>query len=161
MGLSDKKQTQQSTQTQQSQTQNQYGWQTKPSTPDLDNLRNQKFEVDPGLSAQYGRQRQQLEHGFNQPTGAYYSPQVKDAMLRSGRERLGQQEAEAYRGGQFDKNKLDYSRNLAVAGMSDPVLTQTGSSSTGTGSSSGTVKQSESPWGTIAQVGAAAAPMSL
>lgn len=157
MGLSSKKQ--ETKQTQQSQTQNQYGYQTPPDTPDITRLRGQKFEIDPGLSAQYNRQRQQLEHGFQQPTGAYYSPQTRDAILRSGRERLGQQEAQAMREGQFDVNKLDYARNAALAGMTAPVLTQTGSNSSGSGTS--TTVQSQNPMGAILGTAAQAAPLSL
>lgn len=72
-------------------------------------------------------------------------------------ERLGRDEANAYRQGQFDVNRLGYGRDVAVAGMTAPQLTQTGSSSTG----QGTVSQSQSPFATIASVGAAAAPLSL
>ena len=66
-----------------------------------------------------------------------------------------QQAGEQTREGQFDVNKLNYGKNLAVAGMTAPVLTQTG------GTSSGKTVQSESPWGTALQIGSAAAPLSL
>src|SRR6185369_11190275 len=95
-------------------------------------LSGAKFEVDPGLHAQYGQLRSQLKSGFNNPLGANYSPEVRDAIIRSGEERLGQQEAEAYRGGQYDANRLGYSRDVTVAGMSQPQLTQTGGTTTGT-----------------------------
>ncbi len=161
MGLSDKKQETKQASTQSGQATNTYGYQTPPTTPDLDRLRDQQFEVDPGLSAQYGRQRRELESSFNQPTGAFYPPQVRDAILRSGRERLGQQEAEAMRGGQFDKNKLDFARNSTVAGMTAPVLTQTGSQTSGTSTGNSTVTQSENPTGAIVKTAASLAPMSL
>lgn len=157
IGLSDQKQ--KTTQTQQSQARNEYGWQAPPDSPDLNKLRDAKFEIDPGIPAQFGRERQQLEHGFNQPAGAYYPTQVKDAILRSGNERIGQQEAQAMREGQFDVNKLNFARDSAVAGMTRPVLTQTGSTSSGSGT--GTATQSQSPYGTIASVGAQFAPLSL
>jgi hypothetical protein len=44
-----------------------------------------------------------------------------------------------------------------VAGMSQPQLVQTGM----TGTQQGTTIQSQSPWSTIASVGASAAPLSL
>ncbi len=157
MGLSDTKQ--KSNTTQQSQQQAQYGWQAPPTTPSLDKLRTEKFEIDPGLAAQYGQARNQLEHGFNQPAGAYLPKQVQQQQLQSGRERLGQQEAQAMREGQFDVNKLNYGRDLAVAGMERPTLTQTGSTSSG--SSQGTTVQSESPFKVGAQIAAQAAPLSL
>lgn len=77
--------------------------------------------------------------------------------MRSERRELGQQAGQQAREGQFDVNRLNQSKNLAMASLTRPILTQTGSSSSGTG----TVKQSESPWATIAQVGAQAAPLSL
>jgi hypothetical protein len=77
--------------------------------------------------------------------------------MRGGRRELFQQAGQQAREGQFDANRLNQSRNLALAGLTRPILTQEGSTSTGRGE----VKQSESPWGTIAQVGAQAAPLSL
>lgn len=130
---------------------------TPPDTADLQKLRGAKFEVDPGLKAEYANLRRGQENSFGQPQGAYYNPQVKAQMLESGKERLGQQEAQAFREGQFDVNRLNYSRDAAVAGMSAPTLVQNSSSSTG----SGTVSQGQSPFSTALQVGAAAAPLSM
>lgn len=91
--------------------------------------------------------------------GANYSPEVRDRMLQSGEERLGQDEAQAYRGGEYDVNRLNYARDAAVAGMSQPVLTQTGGTTSGT--SSGTVTQSPA-WGPqVLSAAAGAAPLSL
>jgi hypothetical protein len=121
-----------------------YGYQTPPTTPAVTKLAGAKFEVDPGLHAQYGKLRSKLKSGFNNPLGANYSPEVRDAIIRSGEERLGRDEAEAYRGGQYDANRLGYSRDVTVAGMSQPQLVQTGGTTSGT--SSGTVQQNPA-WG--------------
>lgn len=153
MGLSSSSQKQ----TSNNATQNSYGYQTPPSTPDIDKLRSAKFEVDPGLSAQYGQLRNDMKRSFASPTGAYLSPQVRDAQMRSGNERLGRDEANAFRSGQYDANRLGYSRDAAVAGMTAPQLTQTGSSSTG----SGTVTQTPSAMSTGLGVAGALAPLSL
>jgi hypothetical protein len=77
--------------------------------------------------------------------------------MRSERRELGQQAGQQAREGAYDVNRLNQSKDLALASLTRPILTQTGSTSSGTG----TVKQSESPWATIAQVGAQAAPLSL
>lgn len=153
IGLSDTKQksAQQSTQA------NTYGWQTNPGSPDISKLRDAKFEVDPGLNAQYGNLRQQVDKSAHDPMGAAYNPQVAAQQREAAMERLGTQEAQAYRAGNADVNKLNFSRDATVAGMTAPVLTQTGAS----GSGSGTTTQSESPWKTITTVGAAAAPLSM
>jgi hypothetical protein len=151
--LSDKKQTTQGTTSNTAS----YDYKTPPTTPALDTLKNQTFEIDPGIAAQYGRERNDLNRSFQNPTGAFLSPQVRDMQLESGRERLGSQEAQAMREGAYDVNKLNFARNQAVAGMSAPQLVQTGS----TGTQQGTTIQSESPWKTALQVGASAAPISL
>lgn len=77
--------------------------------------------------------------------------------MRSQRRGLMQDASQATREGQFDVNKLDFSRNLAVADMTKPILTQNSSTSTGQGQTT----QSQSPWGTIAGIGASVAPLSL
>lgn len=153
MGLSDSKQKQTSS----NQTANSYGWQANPGSADIDKLRNAKFEIDPGLAAQYGRQRRDLQSSFQQPTGAFLSPQVRDAQLRSGQERLGRDEAQASREGAYDVNRLNFGRDATVAGMTAPQLTQVGSSSTG----SGTVTQTPSALSTATGIASSLAPLSL
>ncbi len=78
-------------------------------------------------------------------------------QLESGRERLGSQEAQAMREGNYDKNKLDYARNVAVAGQTAPQLVQRGS----TGTQQGTTTQSSSPLETATRLGSSLAPISL
>ena len=87
--------------------------------------------------------------------GGYTTPQIRDAVLRSGQRELMQQAGQQTREGAYDVNRLNQSRNLALAGLTRG--TQEAYSSQGTG----TVKQSQSPWATIASVGAQAAPLSL
>lgn len=153
MGLSDSKQKQ----TSNNVSTTSYDYKTPPTTPALTKLADTKFEVDPGLHAQYSSLRNRLKSGFNNPLGADYNPEVRDAIIRSGEENLGQQEAEAYRGGQFDANRLGYSRDTTVAGMSAPNLVQTGGTNAGTG----TITQSQSPISGIISGAAAAAPLSM
>jgi hypothetical protein len=153
MGLSGSKQQQQSN----NQSTTTWGQVTPNETEDTRRLRDQKFEVDPGLAHQYAQQRQNLHSGFNNPTGAYYSPQVRDAIVRAGDERLGEQEAQAFREGQSDVNRLNFARNSTVAAMTAPKIVQTGLTSSG----SGTITQSQSPWGAILQGGASLGSASL
>ncbi len=89
--------------------------------------------------------------------GGFVSPQVQAMQLESGRERLGRDQAQAQREGQYDVNKLNYARDVAVAGQSAPVFAQTGS----TGTQKGKTVQSESPLGEITKFAASAAPVSL
>jgi len=85
------------------------------------------------------------------------TPQIRDAIMRSERRGLMQQAGEQAREGQFDVNRLNQSRNLALAGLTRPILTQTGSTS----SQQGKTVQSESPWATAATIAGQAAPLSL
>lgn len=82
-------------------------------------------------------------------------------MLRSGSRELMQRSGEETRAGQYDVNRLNFGRDSAVAGMSQPVLTQTGSTSQGTNTGTGTVTNSTSPLGGILSAGASLAPLSL
>lgn len=150
---------------------------TPPSTPALDALRNRTFEIDPGLAAQYGRQRREFTGSYNNPTGSFVPQGVREAQTRSGLERLGRDEAQAMREGQYDVNRLNYARDVSVAGMAAPQLVQTGSSGTQsgtqtgaqtgtqtgnyTGNQQGTTVQNQSPWGTLGGIAASAAPISL
>lgn len=129
MGLSSSEQKQKSNNT----TTSTFGREPGASSPDIDRLRNDKFEIDPGIAAQYGRQRADLNKSFAQPLGGYLSPQVRDAQMRSGNERLGRDEAQAMREGANDVNQLNFGRNAAVANLTAPPLVQRGSTSTGSG----------------------------
>jgi hypothetical protein len=128
-------------------------------TPDILAARNNQAQIDPSIGYRLGEKERQLKDSFASPTGGYVTGQIKDAILRSGQRDLMQQAGEQTREGQYDVNRLNQTNKLALAGLTrGNTNTQSGSQS---GTSSGTVKQSESPWGTIAQVGASAAPISL
>lgn len=149
MGLSDK--TQKST----GSTTSSYGWQTPPTTPALEKLAGTQFQVDPTIGARAGEAQRTLQNSFNNPVGGFTTPAMRDAMMRSGSRELMQRSGEETRAGQYDVNKLNYGRDLAVAGMSAPTLTQTG------GTSQGTVTQGSNPVGGVLQGAASLAPLSM
>jgi hypothetical protein len=70
---------------------------------------------------------------------------------------------EQAREGQFDVNRLNQSKDLALAGLTQPRLVNSGSTTQGTATSmgTGTVTQGQNPFGTALQVGAQVAPLSL
>jgi len=78
--------------------------------------------------------------------GGYTTPQIRDAIMRSEGRELAQQAGQQTREGQFDVNRLNQNRNLALAGLTR------GTDETSSGTSSGTVKQKD-PWGTAMQLG--------
>lgn len=137
-----KKTTQTQSGSQNFNTANTYGWQETPDTKDIEAFRNWKPQVDPGLSYQYGNARNKLRSSFINPLGGYATPQMQDALQRSGERALNQDEAQAYRGGQYDVNNQRSGQLGMLAGLTAPRLTQTGSS--GSGTSSGTTNTSQS-----------------
>lgn len=165
MGLSGSKQKSNQTQTQNynNTAANTYGWQTHPGSPDIDKLRSAKFNIDPTIPYRSARARENLDRSLQNPLSGYSTPSMRDAIMRTNRRRIDQDESQANREGSFDVNRLNYARDAAVAGMTSPVLTQTGSTSSGSGTQTGnsTTSQSQSPWGTIASIGASVAPLSL
>lgn len=87
--------------------------------------------------------------------GGYTTPQIRDAVLRSGQRELMQQAGQQTREGAYDVNRLNQARDLALAGLTR------GAQQSYSAQGQGTVTQSQSPWATIATVGAQAAPLSL
>lgn len=139
-----KKQETKTAQTQNSQSQgsyantNTYGeW--KPSdTEDTKAFRDWKPQIDPGLSYQYGNARNKLRQSLISPTGGYRTAAMDDAILRGGERSLNQDEAQAYRGSQYDQNSMRAGQLGSLAALTQGRLVQTGASGTSAGTSSGT-----------------------
>lgn len=160
MGLSDKTQKSSGTTTG-SSTSRGTSTTSVPDTPDIIAARAYKPRIDPSIGYRLGEKERQLEDSMVSPTGGYVTPQIRDAILRSGRRGLMQEAGAQTRAGQFDVNRQEGANKLLLAGLTKGS-TETGESSgTTTGTSTGKVVQSESPWGTVAGVGASLAPLSL
>ena len=153
MGLSDRKQTTK----QSSTTANTYGREFVPDTPDIIAARESKPQIDPSIGYRLGEKERQLSDSFVSPTGGYVTPQIRDAIMRSERRGLMQQAGQQAREGQYDVNRLNQSKNLALASLTRPELVQRSSSMQGQGQT----VQSQSPWATAAQIGGQVAPLSL
>lgn len=128
---------------------------TVPDTKDIIAAREGKATIDPSIGYRLGEKERQLDESLASPTGGYVTPAIRDAIKRGGQRDLMSQAGEQTREGQFDVNRLNQSKNLALAGLTK------GTNEATTSNSQGKVVQSESPLGTIAQIGAAAAPLSL
>ena len=126
-------------------------------TPDIIRARQDTAQVDPTIGYRVAQKEQQLNDSLVNPLGGYTTPAIRDAIRRSGQRELMQQGGEQAREGQYDVNRLNQSRNLALAGLTrgyDQTY-----SSTGTGK----VVQSD-PLGAIGSVAGAAGqlgPLSL
>jgi len=101
-------------------------------SPDIQKLRDQKFQVDPTIGARLGEAERTLKQSFVNPAGGYTTPQMRDAILRSQTRELFQQAGAQTRAGQYDVNNQNYARNAFVAGLTAPPLVQTGSTGTST-----------------------------
>ena len=148
MGLSDK--TQKSTQSQSGTASV-----SVPDTPDIIRARQDTAHIDPSIGYRLGEKERQLQDSFASPTGGYVTPQIRDAIMRSGQRELMQQAGEQTREGAFDVNRLNQSRDLALAGLTR------GQNQSYSSQGQGKVTQSDSPFGTAAAIGGQLAPLSL
>lgn len=117
---------------------NTYDWMKPPETADVQALRDFKFTADPRIGYTYGNARNQAANSLNNPLGGNYSPQMRDQILRSTLSDLSQREGQAYSEANQGLQGAQYGQRAALAAITAPRLTQTGSSGVGSGSSSGT-----------------------
>lgn len=79
--------------------------------------------------------------------------------MRSGQRGLMQEAGAETRASQYDVNRQNMQKNLALAGLTRGSVGT--SSGTQSGTTSGTVVQNQNPFGTIAGIGTSLAPISL
>lgn len=131
-------QTQQNTSFNNTQT---YGWQTPPESADVEALRGFKFQADPSIGFAYGSAKNQIANTFNNPAGGYYTPQMRDAILRSSLQALGQQEAAAKSQAYNETQGQRFGQAATLASLTAPRMVTTGSSGTGTSTGTATATQ--------------------
>ncbi len=161
------KQTQTQNQTQNTAFQNQasYGEFKPTDTEDITAFRNFRPQVDPGIAAQYGQERNQLNQSFINPLGGQYSPHVADAIKRSAGRDISARESQAFRQGNYDQNQQRAGQLGSLAALTQGRLVQTGSSGTGSGTSTGNMTgettQGKNLFGNILDVAQAGASMAM
>jgi hypothetical protein len=126
-----------------------------PDTPDIIAARQNRAQIDPSIGARLGEKERQLQSTFDNPMGGYTTPQIRDAVMRSGQRELAQQAGQQTREGAYDVNRLNQSRNLALAGLTR------GEDTSSTGTATGKITQAESPFKVGAAVAGQLAPLSL
>jgi hypothetical protein len=148
--------------TKSTQTQNQnynntstYGWQAPPETADVQAVRGFNFTADPSIGYAFGSAKNQIANSFNNPMGGTYTPQMRDAIQRSSFSGLAQQEAQAKSEANNALQGQRFGQRMAVASLTQPRLTQTGS--TGTSAGQGTAIQSSSMLPDLLAAGASGA----
>lgn len=135
-----KKATQQTTQTQNQNYSNSstYGFVTPTDSDDVKRLRDFKFQVDPSIGYAFGSAKNAVGNSFSNPLGGFYSPAMRDAILRSSLADLGQREAQAKSAAYNETQGQRYAQQAAVAAMTAPRLVQLSSQGTGTSTGTGT-----------------------
>ena len=67
------------------------------------------------------------------PAGGYTTPQMRDAITRTGERNIDQTAGMESRAGQYDVNNQTFQKNAYLASLTAPPLVQTGQSGTQTG----------------------------
>lgn len=120
---------------------NTYGWQTPPSTADTNAYRdavNTSYDkADPTIGYAYDQQRSHLMDRYDNPFSANYSPEARDAAQYAGVNDLNQQQGAALQADAFNRKQAKVGGLAGVAGMTAPVLTQTGGNMNSTTTQSG------------------------
>lgn len=143
------KQKTQQQQQQQYSGQNTYGWEVPPDTADIAAQRGFQFQKDPRISHAFAKAANRMSDTYANPLGGYTTPQLRDAVMRTGTEDLAQQEAQAGAEENYSRQALDYAKLADVAAMTQPRLVQQGQSGTSSGTATGTTTQTQSPLGSI------------
>lgn len=140
-----------------------YGQITPENTADIQAFRDYRPQTDQGLSSQYGNARNQLRSSFVNPLGGNYSAETRDKIMATRERQLGQDEAQAFRGGAYDANQMRAGQLGSLAALTQPRILQTGSQGSGSGTSSGTsnTTQGNNLFGDIMQIGQAGAGMAM
>lgn len=143
--------------TEQTQT-NTYGWQQNPGSADIDTLRNQINQsydtADPGIAYAFNNQRNNIKNRFDNPFGADYSPEARDAATYAGQNDLDQAQGAAYQMDAFNRKNQKVAALGGLASQTAPQLTQTG----GTGT---TIQSSPFNWGGLLNAGASVGSAAL
>lgn len=108
---------------------------------DLQSYRDWQPQADPSIPYRYARARTDLNQSFNNPTGQYSTPAIREATQRSAEGDLMQGEGQAMRESQYDVNAQTGAKNAYLASMTTPRTV----TSSGTGNSSGTGSSVYSP----------------
>lgn len=102
-----------------------YDWKMTPDTQDITAFRNMDIQDDPSQPFRFARQRQDFLNTFQNPLGSYTTPELREQMTRSGLAEIGQNEGQAMRERQFDKNRLQLGRAGDLASLTRPQLVNT------------------------------------
>ena len=125
---------------------NEYKWFTPPDTEDVKAYRGWEPERDPSRPYQFARQRRDILNLYNNPLGAYTTPELRESMTKSALEENAQQEGQSALEENAQYNTQKGGKLSDIAKMTAPVQQQT----KGFGFNS-QQKQGGGFWGSLAQ----------
>lgn len=99
----------------------------------VESLGKFQFEHNPAIPFMYGNARNKLESSYNNPTGGYTNPQIRDAQIRSGSRALAQDESQAMREENYGFQGAKYGQLYDQASLKAPNIVQTGGKTDTTG----------------------------
>lgn len=99
-----------------------FKWMDVPRTPEFEAFQNLQIQRDPSLPNMFARQRQDFQNTFQNPLGAYTTPEMRRNMTQAGLADIGQNEAQAMREANFDFNRLNLGKAETAMNFTRPTL---------------------------------------
>lgn len=103
----------------------QYSFMEKPQTADYQQFKDFTPMTDPTTQYRYGAAKRDLLAQYQNPLGAYTTPELREQMTTSGLNELGQQAGQEYRQQAYDQNRLKMAQLESLMNYSSPQLVNT------------------------------------
>lgn len=108
-----------------STTENSYGFFTPPDWKEKDDFAAWRPEGDPTRAYQFARQRNDIKNNYNNPLGAYTTPEMREQMTKSALEENGQAEGQSALAEQSALNEQRGQQLGNLAQLGAPKMAQT------------------------------------
>lgn len=103
---------------------NEYKFYTPPDTEDTKAFRSWNPEADPSRPYQFARQRRDILNLYNNPLGAYTTPELREQMTKSALEENAQQEGQSALEENAQLNNAKGQKLGSLAALTAPQLQQ-------------------------------------
>lgn len=110
--------------------QNTYDWKQVPTWQGLEDFKAWQPQDDPTIPHRFATQKRQFAQTFQNPLGAYTTPELQRQQVQSGLNEISQAQGQAYRENAFDRNQQQLGQRQAVMAATRPDLVQTGGQTT-------------------------------
>lgn len=123
------------TTTQNSTSTNTYGFYNRPETASFSALKNFDFGdrlLAPTIDANFAREGQEIDAGYDSPYTAIGNPVLKQRLRDKSKADLFGRKSLALEQADFDRKGLEFARLQALADYEAPIFAQTGGTQTGT-----------------------------